>query len=166
MRSIIQKVRTSFTTQLTLWVASLVTVISVVVVGLLAMFSQDVIFDETMDTTLQAMETTALRIDNTLRQNEMSARLEGGQVRVNRAAIDRLIEENGCLAKLHQTLPNAELYVTRRDSTQLGIFIAGEESIREVIPGRLYLRPYVRQKMSTAATHACSGSYGSGAWLA
>ena len=108
--------------------ASLVTAISVVVIGLLALFSQDVIFDETVDTTLQAMETTALRIDNTLRQNEMSARLEGGQVRVNRAAIDRLIEENGCLAKLHQTLPNAELYVTRRDSTQLGIFIASEES--------------------------------------
>ena len=59
MTSIIQKVRTSFTTQLTLWVASLVTVISVMVVGLLAIFSQDVIFDETMDTTLQAMETTA-----------------------------------------------------------------------------------------------------------
>ena len=128
MTSIIQKVRTSFTTQLTLWVATLVTVISVVVIGLLAMFSQDVIFDETVDMTLQAMETTALRIDNTLRQKEMSARLEGGQVRVNRAAIDRLIEENGCLAKLHQTLPNAELYVTRRDSTQLGIFIASEES--------------------------------------
>ena len=128
MTSIIQKVRTSFTTQLTLWVASLVTVISVVVIGLLAMFSQDVIFDETVDMTLQAMETTELRIDNTLRQKEMSARLEGGQVRVNRAAIDRLIEENGCLAKLRQTLPNAELYVTRRDSTQLGIFIAGEEN--------------------------------------
>ena len=128
MTSIIQKVRTSFTKQLTLWVASFVTVISVVVIGLLAKFSQDVIFDETMDMTLQAMETTALRIDNTLRQKEMSARLEGGQVRVNRAAIDRLIEENGCLAKLRQTLPNAELYVTRRDSTQLGIFIAGEES--------------------------------------
>ena len=128
MTSIIQKVRTSFTTQLTLWVASLVTVITVLVVGLLAMFSQDVIFDETVDTTLQAMETTVLRIDNTLRQNEMSARLEGSQVLVNRAAIDRLIEQNGCLAKLRQTLPNAELYVTRRDSTQLGIFIAGEES--------------------------------------
>jgi HAMP domain-containing protein len=128
MRSIIQKVRTSFTTQLTLWVASLVTVISVVVVGLLAMFSQDVIFDETVDTTLQAMETAALRIDNTLRQNQMSARLEGGRVRVNRAAIERLIEQNGCLAKLRQTLPNAELYVTRRDSSQLGIFIAGEQS--------------------------------------
>ena len=117
MTSIIQKVRTSFTTQLTLWVATLVTVISVVVIGLLAMFSQDVIFDETVDMTLQAMETTALRIDNTLRQKEMSARLEGGQVRVNRAAIDRLIEENGCLAKLHQTLPNAELYVTPNYTT-------------------------------------------------
>ena len=119
MTSIIQKIRTSFTTQLTLWVAGLVTVITVLVVGLLALFSQDVIFDETVDTTLQAMETTALRIDNTLRQNQMSARLEGGRVRVNRAAIERLIEENGCLAKLRQTLPNAELYVTRRDSTQL-----------------------------------------------
>lgn len=126
--SIIHKIRTSFTTQLTLWVASFVTVIGVVIIGLLAKFSQDVIFDETVDTTLQAMETTALRIDNTLRQKEMSARLEGGQVRVNRAAIDRLIEGNGCLAKLHQTLPNAELYVTRRDSTQLGIFNAGQES--------------------------------------
>ena len=129
MRRIIQKIRTSFTTQLTLWVASLVTVISVVVIGFLAMFSQDVIFDETVDTTLQELETTALRIDNTLRQKEMSARLEADeQMRVNRSAIDRLIEENGCLAKIRQTLPNAELYVTRRDNTQLGIFIAGEES--------------------------------------
>jgi len=129
MTSIIQKVRTSFTTQLTLWVASLVTVISVVVIGLLAMFSQDVIFDETVDTTLQALETTVLRIDNTLRQKEMSARLEADeQMRVNRSAIEQLIEENGCLAKIRQTLPNAELYITRRDSTQLGIFIAGEES--------------------------------------
>ena len=73
MASIILKVRTSFTTQLTLWVTSLVTVISTVVIGLLAMFSQDVIFDETVDTTLQALENTALQIDNTLRQKEMSA---------------------------------------------------------------------------------------------
>ena len=128
MMSIGQKVRTSFTTQLTLWVASFVTVIGVLVIGLLAMFSQDVIFDETVDTTLQVLETTALRIDNTLRQKEMSVRLDGGQVRVNRAAIDRLIDENGCLAKLRQTLSNAELYVTRHDSTQLGIYIADEES--------------------------------------
>lgn len=123
-----RKIRTSFTTQLTLWVASFVIVISAVVIGLLAMFSQDVIFDETVDTTLQALENTALRIDNTLRQEEMSARLTNERLRVNRATIDRLIDENNCLTKLHQTLPKAELYVTRRDSTQLGIFIAGEES--------------------------------------
>ena len=103
-------------------------VISAVVIGLLAMFSQDVIFDETVDTTLQALENTALRIDNTLRQEEMSARLTNERLRVNRATIDRLIDENNCLTKLRQTLPKAELYVTRRDSTQLGIFIAGEES--------------------------------------
>ena len=48
--SIIHKIRTSFTTQLTLWVASFVTVIGVVIIGLLAKFSQDVIFDETVDT--------------------------------------------------------------------------------------------------------------------
>lgn len=99
MTSIIQKVRTSFTKQLTLWVASFVTVISAVVIGLLALFSQDVIFDETVDTTLQALENTALRIDNTLRQKEMSAQLVNERMRVNRAAIDRLIEENGILGK-------------------------------------------------------------------
>ena len=128
MTSIIHKVRTSFTTQLTLWVASFVTVISAVVIGLLALFFQDVIFNETVDTTLQALENAALRIDNTLRKEEMQARLDQRQVRVNRAAIERLIDENGGLNKLRQTLPTAELYVTRRDSTQLGVFIAGAES--------------------------------------
>ena len=128
MTSIIHKVRTSFTTQLTLWVASFVTVISAVVIGLLALFFQDVIFNETVDTTLQALENAALRIDNTLRKEEMQARLDPRQVRVNRAAIERLIDENGGLNKLRQTLPTAELYVTRRDSTQLGVFIAGAES--------------------------------------
>ena len=128
MTSIIHKVRTSFTTQLTLWVASFVTVISAVVIGLLALFFQDVIFNETVDTTLQALENAALRIDNTLRKEEMQARLDQRQVRVNRAAIERLIDENGGLNKLRQTLPTAELYVTRRDSTQLGVYIAGAES--------------------------------------
>ena len=129
MTSIIHKVRTSFTTQLTLWVASFVTVISAVVIGLLALFFQDVIFNETVDTTLQALENAALRIDNTLRKEEMQARLDQRQVRVNRAAIERLIDENGGLNKLRQTLPTAELYVTRRDSTHLGVFIAGAESV-------------------------------------
>ena len=113
MTKIIQKIQTSFTIQLTLWVASFVTVISVVVIGLLAMFSQDVIFDETVETTLQALKNTALRIDNTLRQKEMSAQLANEQMRVNRATIDRLIEENGCLAKLHRTLPCSRTRIPR-----------------------------------------------------
>ena len=128
MTRMMQKIRTSFTIQLTLWVAAFVTGISIVVVGLLTMFSQDVIFDESVDTTMQALENMALRIDNTLRREEMGARLANERMRVNRAAIDRMTEENGNLDKLRQSLPNAEIYVTRRDSSQLGIFIAGEES--------------------------------------
>ena len=127
MTSIIQKVRKSFTTQLTLWVASFVVVISIIVIGLLVLFSKDVIFDETVDTTLQTLETTALRIDNTLRQKEMTSRLEKREVIVNRDAIGRLIEENGCLAKVRHTLPRAELYVSHRDSIQTNISKAGEE---------------------------------------
>ena len=128
MTRFLQKIRTSFTTQLTLWVASFVTVICVIVIGFLATFSKDVIFEESVDTALQALENTALQIDNTLRQKEKAAQQKHEQIRVNRSAIDRLIEENGCQTKLRQGLPNVELYVTRRDSTQLGIFIAGEES--------------------------------------
>ena len=65
-----QKIRTSFTTQLSLWVAGFVLVTSSLVILLLARFSQDAIHDETIDTTMQALENTALRIDNTLRQAE------------------------------------------------------------------------------------------------
>ena len=64
----LQKIRTSFSTQLSLWVAGFVLIISAVVIILLVRFSEDVIRDETIDTTLQALENTALRIDNTLRQ--------------------------------------------------------------------------------------------------
>ena len=73
----LQKIRTSFSTQLSLWVAGFVVVTSGVVIFLLVSFLKDVIRDETIDTTLQVLENTALRIDNTLRQSEMTARLEG-----------------------------------------------------------------------------------------
>ena len=66
--TLIQKIRTSFSTQLSLWVAGFVLVISGVVIFLLARFSEDVIRDESIDTTMQALENTALHIDNTLRQ--------------------------------------------------------------------------------------------------
>ena len=130
----LQKIRTSFSTQLSLWVAGFVIVISTVVIILLTRFSEDVIRDETIDTTLQALENTALRIDNTLRQSEITARLENLRLRVNRSRIERLIEESGSLEQLRQSLPNAQLFVTRRDSSQLDLFITGgERSYRQLM---------------------------------
>jgi len=123
-----QKIRTSFTTKLALWVAGFVVVTSGVVIGLLIGFSEEVIRNETVDMTLQALENTALKIDNTLRQSEMQARLEGQWMRVNRSRVERLIKESGSEEQLHQSLPNAQLFVTRRDSSQLDLFVAGGES--------------------------------------
>ena len=97
---LLQKIRSSFTTQLALWVAAFVLVISGVVLILLARFSQNVIHDETTDATMQALENTALRIDNTLRQTEMTARLEHQRLRMNRMRIERLVEESGAQATL------------------------------------------------------------------
>jgi len=124
----LQRIRTSFSTQLSLWVAGFVLVISGVVIFLLSRFSENVILDESVDATMQALENTALRIDNTLRQTEMTARLENQRLRVNRSRIERLIDENGLLAKLQQTLPNAQIYVTRRDSSQFDSYITGGAS--------------------------------------
>lgn len=126
--TLIQKIRTSFSTQLSLWVAGFVLVIFGVVIFLFARFSEHVIRDESIDTTLQALENTALRVDNTLRQTEMMARLKHQQLRVNRSRIERLIEENGLLATLQHTLPHAQLYVTRRDSSQFDFYITGGAS--------------------------------------
>ena len=126
--TLLQKIRSSFTTQLALWVAGFVVVTSGVVIGVLASFSEDVIRDETVDATLQALENTALRIDNTLRQTEITARLEGRRLRVNRARVERLIEEIGSQEQLRQSLANAQLFVTRRDSSQLDLYITGGES--------------------------------------
>ena len=44
-------------------------------------------------------------------------------MRVNRSRIERLIEENGSEELLRKSLPNAQLFVTRRDSSQLDLFI-------------------------------------------
>ena len=63
-----EKIHTSFTWQLTLWVAGFVLVISGVVIFLLARFSQDSIHQESIDTTQQALENTALRVNNMLTQ--------------------------------------------------------------------------------------------------
>ena len=124
---LIEKIHTSFTWQLTLWVAGFVLVISGVVIFLLARFSQDSIHQESIDTTQQALENTALRINNMLSLAEMTARLEHQSLRVTRGRIERLIEENGFENTIWQALPNAELFVSRRDSSQLSTYIAGDE---------------------------------------
>jgi HAMP domain-containing protein len=123
-----EKIRTSFTSQLALWVSGFVVITSSVVIGLLANFSRDVIRDETVDATIQALENTALRIDNTLRKSEMTARLEGQRMRINRSRVERLIDESGSEELLRQSLPNVKLFVTRRDSSQLDLYITGGES--------------------------------------
>lgn len=123
--TILHKIRTSFSTQLSLWVAGFVLAISSLVIALLTIFSEDVIHDETIDATIQALENTALRIDNSLRQTEMMARLENQQLRINRSRIEKLIEESGSLATLQKSLPNVQLYVIRRDSSQFDAYITG-----------------------------------------
>jgi HAMP domain-containing protein len=125
--TLLHKIRTSFTWQLTLWVAGFVLIISGVVILLLSRFSQDVIHQESIDTTQQALENTALRINNLLTQNEMAARMEHQSLRIGRGRIERLIEENGYENIIRQSLPHAELFVSRRDSSQLSTFIAGDE---------------------------------------
>lgn len=131
---IIEKIHTSFTWQLTLWVAGFVLVISGVVIFLLARFSQNVIHQESIDTTQQALENTALRINNILTQAEMTARLEHQSMRVNRGRIERLIEENGFENTIRRSVPHAELFVNRRDSSQLSTYIAGnEQGYRQIL---------------------------------
>lgn len=90
--TLFQKIRTSFSTQLSLWVAGFVLVISCVVIFLLTRFSEDVIRDESIDMTMQALENTALRIDNTLRQTEMTARLEHQRLRQLDEQVNRIAE--------------------------------------------------------------------------
>ena len=93
--TLLKKIQTSFSTQLSLLVASIVLVTSGVVIFLLVSFSKDVIRQERIDTTMQALENMVLRIDNMLRQEEMSARLEKQPISVGRRRIQRLIDDNG-----------------------------------------------------------------------
>lgn len=123
--TLLMKIRTSFTTQLSLWVSGFVLITTGVVIFLITSFSEEGIRDEAIDTTMQVLENTALHIDNTLRQTEITARLEHQRLRMNRSRIERLIDESASLAALRQLLPNAKLYVTRRDSSQFDTYITG-----------------------------------------
>lgn len=132
--TLLKKIQTSFTTQLSLLVAVFVLVTSGIVLFLLASFSEDVIRQERIDTTMQALENMVLRIDNTLRQEEMTARLEKQPFRIGRQYVARLIDANGSEESIRQSLPNAQLFITRRDSSRLDAFIIGAKSgFREMV---------------------------------
>lgn len=126
--TLLQKIRTSFSTQLSIWVSGLVVVTTVIVIALLATYSEEGIRNETIDTTLQGLENIALRIDNTLKQEEITARLEKKRVRVSRERVERLLEESGEAELPKQSLSNAHIFVTLRDSSQLAANIIGTES--------------------------------------
>lgn len=163
--TILHKIRTSFSTQLSLWVAGFVLAISSLVIALLTIFSEDVIHDETIDATIQALENTALRIDNSLRQTEMMARLENQQLRINRSRIEKLIEESGSLAMLQNSLPNVQLYVIRRDSSQFDAYITGGTGgYRQVMSDNqdiyIFTQPLGNRVYSLAAVCPAQDIYG------
>lgn len=114
MKSIIKlvhKIRSSFTMQLTIWVAGGVLVISAVVLLLLARYSQQVIKDESLEINKQLLENMAVRINNELRQADISARLEHREFKVTKPLIEKLIEGNNQMTAIKQSLPNIQLYV-------------------------------------------------------
>ena len=99
---IIRKIRRSFTTQLTIWVGGGVLLISAVVILLLARFSQEVIRDESIEITQQILENMAVRINNGLRQADISAQFEHRTFTVDKPMIEKMIEENNLLTAIKQ----------------------------------------------------------------
>lgn len=122
-------VRGSFSAQLTLGVAGFVVAISAVVMAMLMRFSQEVIRDETLTATRQALENAALRIDNTLRQAELSARLEQRTLTVDKALIEQLLAKYD--DAVTQQLPHARLYV---DTLRAALPRRHEKRVESVAP--------------------------------
>ena len=115
---LVQKIRRSFTLQLTIWVGGGVLLISAVVILLLARFSQQVVRDESIEITQQALENMAVRINNELRQADISARLEHRTFTIDKPMIEKMIEENNQLTAIMQSLPHAQFYVTESKATE------------------------------------------------
>ena len=118
MKSIIKLahlIRSSFTMQLTIWVAGGVLAITAVVIILLARYSQQVIKDESLEISKQLLENMAVRINNELRQADISARLEHRVFTVTKPLVEKLMEENNQMTAIKQLLPNIQLYVVESD---------------------------------------------------
>lgn len=106
-----EKILTSFTTQLTLWVASFVLVISCIVIFLLGRYSQNVIHGETVDAVRQLLANAALQCDNRMRQAEISAHYGKLTLTTDRDMIEQLVEQNRYVSTFQQLVPNAVLKV-------------------------------------------------------
>jgi len=115
---LIHKIRSSFTMQLTIWVAGGVLVISAVVIILLARYSQQVIKDESLEISKQMFVNMSVRINNELRQADISARLEHRVFKVTKPLIEKLMEENNLMTAIKQSLPNIELYVVESGAAE------------------------------------------------
>lgn len=149
--TMLQKIRGSFTTQLTLWVAGFVITIFGVVTFLLARFSQQVIVDESIETTMQALENTALRINNTLRQTEMTAFLEHKTYKVEKATLERLVADNNYVATINQSLPHAQLFVVESATSAFSNYIDNpdggyERTVRHGVDSYVFYEPFYNRQ--------------------
>ncbi len=125
---LLEKIRRSFSAQLSLWVAGFVILISVVVILLLARFSEQVIRQESIDTTQQTLENTALRIHHAIRQAEILAHLEHRPFKLSKAYVEVLLEENKPRNLLQIQITEDPEKVGKRSVSQLSYH--GETSYR------------------------------------
>ncbi|MCR4603359.1 MAG: HAMP domain-containing protein [Prevotella sp.] len=110
--ALLQKIRSSFTTQLALWVSVFVTLITGVVVFLLIRFSKQVVIDEKTESIQYALSNLSQRISNSILQGRIIARLDQTSFDVDKTYVERLITENHYTVTISQTLPHAILYVS------------------------------------------------------
>ena len=147
------RISTSFSTQLTLWVSGIVIAIYVVVIILLARFSQQVVLDESIETTMQVLENNALRVNNTLRQADMTAFLEHQEFIADKAMVERLIHEKNYFVTLNKSLPHARLVVADCDTCAYSSYIVNPDGgyERTVIDGEdsfLFYEPFYNHRFS------------------
>jgi len=112
--TLLQKIRSSLATQLALWVAGFVTLISGAVIFLLIRFSKQVVYDETVENIQQTLENVSQRISNTILQRRIIARLDKTSFEVDKNLVERLINESHYMVSLSKTLPHAMLFVTEQ----------------------------------------------------
>ena len=149
-----QKIRSSFTKQLTIWVAGSVLVITAIVLTLLGRFSQQVIKDETIEITQQVVENMTMRISNELRQADITAQLEHNTFCVSKAEIERLIEKDNQLKAIRQSQPSIKLQVIEAATDS----ISGR--VRKDAQGNyIFQKPIYGGKFSIVATCSARDLY-------